>query len=231
LATLFNVLGTKCALETRIKEVFCSEFLDDGKFLVTFEGYDGQEEVSIGMIRLKHKRKRKRSGSRDRGKRSGSRERNRKRRRRRSRDGRDRRSRDRKDGRKDRNRSSRDKGKGGFFETHEGRRSRERKADDFPLELTNENLDKIIQDRESRNAQAIGRNYARIPFGLKRGLSVKQEVSTTRERSPSPVETFRRRRTTKIPKARPKRKVNMEEYQKRMKAIRDKYGNASSSII
>jgi len=39
-----------------------------------------------------------------------------------------------------------------------------------------------------KDAAAIGRNYARTVYGLKRGISNVMPISTTRQRSPSPRE-------------------------------------------
>jgi len=189
------------------------KLLDDGSFLVTFDGYDEQEEVTIGMLKVTpKKRKRKRdSSSRDR-----DRDRDRKRRRSRSRDRGRRRDRDR-----SRERRSKDR----------DRRSREQEqlpAQQYPDELTNDVLDKIIKERESRAAHAVGRNYARPPMGLKRGLSIKHEIATARMRSQSPEEGPRNRRRVRrnIPKPAPKpvRQAPSEEYLMRMKKLMEKYG-------
>lgn len=193
---------------------------DSGMFLVTFEGYDEQEEVSIGMIHVENSRKRKRD----------SRERDRKRRRSRSRDrGRRRRSDSRDRGSRDRDRERRSRDR--------DRRSRnDGKLDDFPEELTNEVLDKIIQERQSRAAHAVGRNYARPPIGLKRGLSVKSETATIRARSRSPdVAPRRRRRMPKMPMPQKKKNAQPSEaHMMRMKALQQKYGhdpNANSTSM
>jgi len=207
--------------------------LDDGMFLVTFSGYDEAEEVSIGMIRYEGRRKRKRD----------SRERDRKRRRSRSRDrGRRRRSdsRERDRGSRDKDRNSRERDR---RSKDRDRRSNERgrrgktdgKLDDYPDELTNEVLDKIIKERESRAAHAVGRNYARPPIGLKRGLSVKSETATIRARSRSPEDVPRRRRRPLHTRAAPmpkKKAQPSEEHMIRMAALMKKYGhdpNANST--
>jgi len=198
-------------------------------FLVTFSGYDEAEEVTIGMIRYEGRRKRKRD----------SRERDRKRRRSRSRGGRRRRSdsRERDRGDRDRDRTSRERdrrSKDRDRRSNEGGRrgKTDGKLDDYPNELTNEVLDKIIKERESRAAHAVGRNYARPPIGLKRGLSVKSETATIRARSRSPEDVPRRRRRPVHNRAAaPKKKAQpSEEHMIRMAQLMKKYGHDPTSV-
>jgi len=210
----------------------------DGTFNVTFEGYDEKETLTIGMLKLVAKKKRKRSEAdrdgdhrrkRSRRSREGSRDRDRDRdRSRRDRDSERDRHRDRDSDRRDRRRRRRSRSR--------ERRSREREeprgtGDEYPEALTNEFLDKLVKQREARAAHAIGRNYARIPFGLKRGLSVKQEVATTRERSASPVERRRPRMrvSQKIVAAPTKRKMPSDKQMHKMQQLRDRYGDASAT--
>jgi len=207
------------------------KILDDGMFLVIFDGYDEAEEVSIGMIRVEARRKRKRD--------SRERDRDRKRRRSRSRERRRRRSGSKERDNEKRERDSRDQNSRDRDRRSRDRRSNDRsrrsradgKLDDYPDELTNEVLDRIIKDRESRAAHAVGRNYARPPIGLKRGLSVKSEVATIRTRSRTPEDVPRRRRRPmpKMPVA-PKRNTQpSEEFLMRQKQLMQKYGHDPNS--
>lgn len=197
-------------------DAIIDEVMDNGKFLVTFEGYDDQEEVSIGMIRLKERRKRRRSRSRSHSRSRRSRDSSRHRDRSRDRSRKRRRvSRDRK---KDRSSSNSIAGE---------------KQDDYPLELTNDNLDLIIKQREQRGAHAVGKNYARPPVGLKRGLSIKAEVATTRRtsrsRSPGPRRRPRKKSVRKAPRV-PQKKAPSEAHLVKMAALMKKYGCDDSTM-
>lgn len=226
----FCGFASSCFFDLKIS-CFCLEVHNDGTFTVLFEGYDEKENVTVGMIKLIAKKKRKRSEP----DRDGD---HRRKRSRRSREGsRDRSRRGERDRDKDRHKDrDRDRHRRRRRSRSRERRSKDRDevrgtGDEYPEALTNELLDKLVKQREARAAHAIGRNYARIPFGLKRGLSVKQETATTRERSASPVE--RRRPRLRVsqriaPSAPKKRKIPSHLQMHKMQQLRDRYGDASA---
>jgi len=198
------------------------EVLYDGSFLVTFIDYDEQAEVSIGMLKMEKKRRRSRSRSdRDRKRRRDSKGGDRRR---------DRRSRDRGKDRKDRDRSRRSRDSG------RSRRDRDRRGGDLetasshtphvPEVLTDEVLDKMIQERESerylsRNAYDVIRPKGRAA-GDGRGAT-NFEVATLRKRTPSP-ERKRHLRPAAKPVVRKRQIAKDPLHAQKMATLMAKYG-------
>lgn len=214
-------------------EATINNCLKIGKYLVTFNEYHNQEEVSIGLMRPLPEKKRRRRGSRSRSRSSGrssrrspSRSRSRKSRRRsRSADkSRRRRSRSRdksRERRKDRKRSSRSK------ERSHRRRSKDRSRNSSP------DLDEIIKRKERDEALAVGRDYAKRPTSYKTSLSIPMQIGTNRKRSRTPPirrhTSGRRRRRSESPSRKPKAKPKSKEYMQKMAKLKERYGDASAA--
>ncbi len=95
----------------------------------------------------------------------------------------------------------------------------------------------MVRENERRDAAPGGKHYARRPTSYKTSLTLKQQVATSRRRSPSPVHILERRRDFMRDEEESERvrelkeRERMEKGQKRlakMKKLKARYGDASS---
>lgn len=216
-------------------EAVIDEVLESGKFLVTFDGYNNQEEVDIGCLdipdQLKRKkssrsprrRSRSRSRSRGRGRRSRSGSRNRDRNRRRSSRSR---SRDRSSRRRSRSRERSSRRR-----SRSRSRSRSRDRDQNATSSSSGTDMKALADeiirRERESAVAQGHDYARRPTSYKQSLSTVVPTSAPRRsRSPARREVVVERKRTESP---PRKKEMSASQKAKMLELKAKYGDASAS--